>query len=229
MFMVFKSDASVQRKGFRAIHSTGLSFYHILYFFSFVSFPTVCGGRLIADTNVDHLYSHAKFGDHDYDKKEECEWIIEAAEGRRVRLLFLSFEIEHEQGCGYDFVELFDGEDDSSPLLGRFCGNTVSYNSKYLVPHFYASFDVQLPPEFLSSGESLLLRFHSDDTIHSKGFSVAYRALEANEEEQVIRKEKALKAIQRTSSVSHHQTASAEMFRKHDSRFSQPTANWRMG
>lgn len=50
--------------------------------------------------------------------------------------------------------------------------------------------NTQLPPELLSSGESILLRFHSDDTIHNKGFSVAYQALEANDEEQVIKKEK---------------------------------------
>lgn len=107
MFLSFKSDASVQRKGFKAVHST------------------VCGGRLSADVNIEHLYSHAKFGDHDYDKKEECEWMIEAAEGRRVRLRFLSFEIEHEQDCSYDFVEVYDGDDDSSQLFGRFCGNSV--------------------------------------------------------------------------------------------------------
>lgn len=113
MFLNFKSDASVQRKGFKGSHST------------------VCGGRLAADVNsVGHVYSHAKFGDHDYDKKEECEWIIEAAEGRRVRLRFLQFDIEHEQDCGYDFVEVYDGDDDSSDLFGRFCGNSVCSISK---------------------------------------------------------------------------------------------------
>ena len=83
---------------------------------------------------MEHLYSHAKFGDHDYDKKEECEWTIETSEGQRVRLLFLSFEVEHEQDCSYDFVELFDGEDDTAPLLGRFCGNTVSRVRSTFVP-----------------------------------------------------------------------------------------------
>lgn len=109
MFLSFKSDASVQRKGFKAAHGT------------------VCGGRLFADTSIDHIYSHAKFGDHDYEKKEECEWMIEASEGKRIRLRFLSFDIEHEQDCTYDFVEVYDGDDDSSNLFGRFCGNTVSF------------------------------------------------------------------------------------------------------
>ena len=81
---------------------------------------------------------------------------------------------------------------------------------------------LQLPPEFLSSGEALLLRFHSDDTIHNKGFSVAYQALEANEEEQVIRKEKGQKVVQRTASTSHE----VGVLRKQSSRLTQP---WRMG
>jgi len=80
----------------------------------------------VAQHNVDHLYSHAKFGDSDYDKKEDCEWVIEAGEGQRVRLRFLSFEVEHEQDCSYDYVEVFDGYDDSASQLGRFCGNSVS-------------------------------------------------------------------------------------------------------
>lgn len=72
------------------------------------------------------LFSHAKFSDSDYDKKEDCDWVIEAGEGQRVRIKFLSFEVEHEQDCSYDFVEVFDGYDDSSHQLGRFCGNNVS-------------------------------------------------------------------------------------------------------
>jgi tolkin protein len=159
MYMVFKSDASVQRKGFKAAHST------------------LCGGRLMAGHTLEHLYSHAKYSDSDHDKKEDCDWVIEASEGQRVRIKFVSFEVEHEQDCSYDFVEVYDGYDDSSPQLGRFCGNN-------------------LPPEFLSQSESLLLRFHSDDTIHNKGFSVAYVALEANDEDQeVIRKEKRPKPL----------------------------------
>lgn len=46
----------------------------------------------------------------------------------------------------------------------------------------------QLPPEVLSTGESLRLRFHSDDTLQAKGFSVIYLALDANEEGQIIEK-----------------------------------------
>ncbi|KAG1668287.1 Tolloid-like protein 1 [Nymphon striatum] len=137
MYMVFKSDASVQRKGFKATHTT------------------VCGGHLIASLAVHNLYSHAKYGDLTYDNKEDCDWIIKAEKSQQVKLRFLTFDVEQEQDCGYDFVEIYDGYDDSSIRLGRFCGKKI-------------------PPVIVSSGKYLLLRFRSDDTINSKGFSCSY-------------------------------------------------------
>ncbi|GFV68252.1 tolloid-like protein 1 [Trichonephila clavipes] len=36
-----------------------------------------------------------------------------------------------------------------------------------------------VPPEFYSSGDTLMVRFRSDDTINTKGFSAAYTAFDA--------------------------------------------------
>jgi len=61
----------------------------------------VCGGTLIASNKVGQLFSHAKYGDNNYDNKEDCEWLILAEdEGHRVRFRFLTFEIEDERDCG---------------------------------------------------------------------------------------------------------------------------------
>ena len=35
--------------------------------------------------------------------------------------------MEDEQDCGYDFIEVFSGYDDTGPSYGRFCGNKVLY------------------------------------------------------------------------------------------------------
>ena len=69
---------------------------------------TVCGGHLSADEAPTQLFSHAKFGDINYDNKEDCDWIIEAPHGKNVHLNFLTFELEDEQDCGYDFIEVRD-------------------------------------------------------------------------------------------------------------------------
>lgn len=89
----------------------------------------VCGGHLQATTSVKHFYSHAKFGDHNYDNKEDCDWVIEAPVGKNVHLTFLTFELEDEHECGYDSVEVYQGFDDSGPSNGRYCGNRVSCNA----------------------------------------------------------------------------------------------------
>lgn len=130
-FMVFKSDASLQRKGFKAHYSTGkLRKLPSGRLSNFLSFCVVCGGRVAANRSMEHLYSHAKYGDANYDRKEDCDWQIVAKEDKRIYLKFVTFELEHENNCSYDYVEIFDGYDDSSPSLGKFCGNKV-YESNW--------------------------------------------------------------------------------------------------
>ncbi|XP_073197659.1 tolloid-like protein 1 isoform X1 [Lepidochelys kempii] len=105
MFLRFVSDASVQRKGFQATHSTE------------------CGGRLKAEMKPRDLYSHAQFGDNNYPVQMDCEWLLVSERAYRVELTFQTFEVEEEADCGYDYVELFDGHDTTGVRLGRFCGS----------------------------------------------------------------------------------------------------------
>ncbi|XP_011344122.1 tolloid-like protein 2 isoform X3 [Ooceraea biroi] len=147
MYMVFKSDASVQRKGFLATHSTA------------------CGGHLMATDKVKHLYSHARYGYHHYDHRTDCDWVIEAPLGKNVHLSFLSFQLEYETECGYDFVEVFSGLDASSPPYGRFCGNSNT-------------------TDFISMNEALLIRFRTDDTISNKGFLAVFVAVNQQDSEE---------------------------------------------
>lgn len=109
LYMTFRSDASVQRSGFWATHST------------------VCGGVLQATLEKRHIYSHAKFGRASYDNKADCLWTIEAMDGYNVKLSFLTFDMEDEKNCSYDFVEIYNGLDTSAPSFGKFCGTKVNY------------------------------------------------------------------------------------------------------
>lgn len=73
-----------------------------------------------------HLYSHTRYGDENYDVRSDCDWTIEAESGYQIQLTFLTFHLEEERECSYDFVEVFNGPDGSSgPSYGRLCGNTV--------------------------------------------------------------------------------------------------------
>ncbi|GAB0192284.1 tolloid-like protein 2 [Grus japonensis] len=137
MFLRFYSDASVQRKGFQAKHSTE------------------CGGLLKAEVRTKELYSHAQFGDNNYPGQANCEWVIVAEDGYGVELIFQTFEIEEEADCGYDYMEIYDGYDSTAPRLGCFCGSGPL-------------------EEIYSAGDSIMIRFHTDDTINKKGFHARY-------------------------------------------------------
>ncbi|XP_070272663.1 bone morphogenetic protein 1 isoform X2 [Myotis yumanensis] len=116
---------------------------------------TECGGQVRAEVKSKDLYSHAQFGDNNYPGGVDCEWVIVAEEGYGVELVFQTFEVEEETDCGYDYMELFDGYDSTAPRLGRYCGSGP-------------------PEEVYSAGDSVLVRFHSDDTITKKGFHLRY-------------------------------------------------------
>ncbi|XP_077925651.1 bone morphogenetic protein 1 isoform X3 [Halichoerus grypus] len=119
------------------------------------SHSTECGGQVRAEVKTKDLYSHAQFGDNNYPGGVDCEWVIVAEEGYGVELVFQTFEVEEETDCGYDYMELFDGYDSTAPRLGRYCGSGP-------------------PEEVYSAGDSVLVKFHSDDTITKKGFHVRY-------------------------------------------------------
>lgn len=138
MYMVFKSDGSVQRKGFLATHSTA------------------CGGYLSATEEVKHLYSHARYGDNAYESRADCDWNIEAPRNHFVKLTFLTFELEREANCRYDYVQVFGGLGGSGGNYGTFCG-------------------IKMPPEIVSTSEALLVRFRTDDSLVFKGFSASYQ------------------------------------------------------
>ncbi|KAI0223599.1 Cubilin [Lamellibrachia satsuma] len=73
----------------------------------------------------------------------------------RVQLSFVSFGLEAKSDCSYDNVSIYDGTDWSAPLLGTFCGET-------------------LPDDVTSSGNTMFVRFKTDEGSTSDGFSIYY-------------------------------------------------------
>ncbi|CAG01622.1 unnamed protein product, partial [Tetraodon nigroviridis] len=95
------------------------------------------------------------FSDNSVQKKGFEASHTAAEKGYGVELIFQTFEIEEEADCGYDYMELFDGADTKSPRLGRYCGSGP-------------------PEEIYSAGDSIVIKFRSDDTINKKGFHVRF-------------------------------------------------------
>ncbi|XP_058808349.1 protein tolkin-like [Phymastichus coffea] len=149
MLVVFRSDGSVQKRGFYAEHSTA------------------CGGRLPAAERTRQFFSHAGYGRELYRARMDCDWTLEAPPGSNVHLSFDRFDLEDEQDCGYDWVEVHSGLEPSSPSFGRYCGNSTG-------------------ADFISTGEALLVRFRTDESVPRAGFAASYYALRRRDSEEEL-------------------------------------------
>uniref|UniRef100_A0A671WNK8 CUB and Sushi multiple domains 3 n=1 Tax=Sparus aurata TaxID=8175 RepID=A0A671WNK8_SPAAU len=89
-----------------------------------------------------------------YKDSLSCEWVIESEPGRSIKITFDRFQTE----LGYDFLEIHDGPNLLSPLVGSFNGTQV--------------------PQFLfSSSNFLYLLFTTDNSRSNAGFKLLYESV----------------------------------------------------
>ena len=96
-----------------------------------------------------------------YPNRQDCKTVIQFAQGQRVSVEFLNFDIESHNRCTWDWLEIRDGSTSSAnPLGSKMCGN-------------------QLPGPITSTGNSLHIHFHTDGSVVKSGFQQAmqYRCL----------------------------------------------------
>uniref|UniRef100_A0A3Q1C976 Ovochymase 2 n=1 Tax=Amphiprion ocellaris TaxID=80972 RepID=A0A3Q1C976_AMPOC len=93
------------------------------------------------------------FPEQNYPNGALYQWRITVPEGEKVRLTFTSFDLVPEV-CG-DFVEVYDGHKAGSSSGGKLCGGTM-------------------PKPVESSSNTMVVRFKSDNSLTSKGFSATY-------------------------------------------------------
>ena len=93
----------------------------------------------------------------DYDDNLNCTWIIKVSFSGRyiVKVLFNDFKLE--SSCD-DVLKFYDGMNDTSNLIGSYCGTTH-------------------PEVIYSTGQYLYVKFHTDHMINYKGFSFSFKAV----------------------------------------------------
>nr|XP_019922456.2 uncharacterized protein LOC105327443 isoform X8 [Crassostrea gigas] len=89
---------------------------------------------------------------HHYPPFSSCQWIILTPLGTRVYIQFEDFNLEN----GYDTVSIYDGRSTLDPLAGIYSGSSQHNIS------------------FLSSSNSLLVQFHSDQDNQTTGFRASW-------------------------------------------------------
>ena len=143
IFIVFISDYANVSQGFTANYtSTGSSY---------------CSGVTVLNTSDSGGVSDGG-GANNYCNNMNCAWLIQPPQAQKVTFNFTAFNLENASTDGksiFDAVEIYDGINDSAPLLGRFTGSTI-------------------PNAVSSTGGSLYVKFYSDNELNYSGWSGYY-------------------------------------------------------
>uniref|UniRef100_A0A8C1ZQM7 Metalloendopeptidase n=1 Tax=Cyprinus carpio TaxID=7962 RepID=A0A8C1ZQM7_CYPCA len=110
-------------------------------------YEAICGGEVRRDSGQIESPNYPD----DYRPNKVCMWKIIVPQGFHVGLIFQSFEAHQE--CAYDHLEIYDGPNGRATSFGRFCGS-------------------KKPSPVISSGNSMFLRFFSDNSVQKRGFKV---------------------------------------------------------
>ncbi|XP_068193293.1 tolloid-like protein 1 isoform X2 [Antennarius striatus] len=92
-----------------------------------------------------------------YEPSMECVWVLTAPESdQKIVVNFNAYFEIADTDCRQDYLEVYDGGSEQSPVLGRFCGTVA-------------------PPQIISTGNSVLIKFITDKNKEGAGFSVTYK------------------------------------------------------
>ena len=114
-----------------------------------------CGGTLSNETGI----ITSPFHPNPYPNNAECDYLITQPNGTCVYLTVEAFNVDAVFGCSADFLEIRDGMDPESPLLGKFCGSTIG---------------LDIPTSIQSTQQNLRIRFRSNYFENGQGFAMKY-------------------------------------------------------
>ncbi|KAM6306117.1 scavenger receptor cysteine-rich domain-containing protein DMBT1 [Aegotheles albertisi] len=115
----------------------------------------ICGGLLFNSSGTLQSPSYPL----NYPDNADCLWQIQVTNNFRIMLTFGNIQLQG--GCQNDYIEIYDGPPNTSPLLGRICsGSHLTYTS---------------------SSNFMTVRFRSDSRYSSKGFHAQYQSFPADQ------------------------------------------------
>ncbi len=120
------------------------------------TYPDFCSGN----HDIDYMrgtFTDGSFPVYNYQNNADCQWLIDPQNEQdsvtNITLSFQRFKLETD----VDFVNVFDGESTSAPLLGSFSGD-------------------QIPNTISSSGNKMLVAFESDNQNTMPGFFASFES-----------------------------------------------------
>ncbi|XP_057337332.1 cubilin-like isoform X2 [Microplitis mediator] len=139
--LVFNSDSTITSEGF-------------VVNYLFIDASKVCGGRYYSPRGVIKSPDYPNY----YPSNRNCEWIIETQNKYQIELKIIKFQVEDHHYCSYDYLEIRNGGYDTSPLIGKFCGD-------------------QIPRQIMSFTNQIYLKFVSDGSRGDEGFEIEWDSM----------------------------------------------------
>lgn len=143
LYFWFRSDNSSSHDGFQLEWDT---------------IPPVCGEEI--ETNS-HGTISSPGSPGNYPMNRDCYWRISAPAGKRIQLNFFLLAIEAHQTCSYDYLAIYDGHTEETPMLEKFCNTST-------------------PEPLITPGNEVMLHFHSDGDNSDHGFQITYSVVPGN-------------------------------------------------
>ena len=91
-----------------------------------------------------------------YPNNINCMWKITVNDGPRVKLTFKNLILQSSPDCTKDYVQLRNGLTASGDIIGTYCSS--------------------VPQPRISSGKSMWVKFHSDESVKDLGFEARYES-----------------------------------------------------
>lgn len=111
-----------------------------------------CGGDFYTSTGT---ITSPNYPNH-YNNGDMCVWTVNVNEGKIITIRFIDMNITSVgKGCQLDRVEVRDGYNEDSRLLGRYCGNKI-------------------PTPVTTSNHTMYVKFKSDANFSGTGFNAKW-------------------------------------------------------
>ncbi|XP_057331522.1 bone morphogenetic protein 1-like [Microplitis mediator] len=128
-----------------------------------------CGGTLLEAKGIFRPPSKLNGSEVDFDN---CQWTIRAAQGERIKLLIILLDIRKSPNCSTDYLEIRNGYQTDSTVLGRYCGDVGSATmiaSNFVTVEFMRSPFENHRPGFILEYEAICggdIYLESNDTYY---------------------------------------------------------------
>lgn len=141
LLVFFKSDWSYEGEGFT------------------LSYETLCGGESHEASGI----IKSPFYPNSYQHSRTCIYEIVQPSGKGIVLTIEDMDIEsNDQECYYDYIEIFDGDNENATKLATLCGNEENMpNAPYYSTHNF-----------------MYIKFTTDNSINGRGFKANYTTID---------------------------------------------------